>query len=108
MQNMATPEGEIVSAICNYLALKHCFFWRNNNTPIYDPTRKLFRAMPQFTMKGIPDIIVIKAGRFIGIEVKKEKGRLSPEQVEFGRECVRNGGEYVVARSIDDVEHAGL
>jgi hypothetical protein len=42
------------------------------------------------------------------IEVKSEAGRLSPEQKELGRDIILNGGIYVVARSIDDVQHAGL
>jgi Holliday junction resolvase len=95
-------ETDIQSAICRYLTKRNHFYWRQNNTG------KMPGGGYSSVMKGIPDIIVIKAGRFIGIEVKKEKGRLSPEQVEFSRECVRNGGEYVVARSIDDVERAGL
>lgn len=105
---MATPEGEIVRAICDYLALKKHFFWRNNNTPIFDPTRKTFRAMPKYTMKGLPDIIAIKAGTFYGIEVKTPVGRLSPEQHQFGRDLILAGGQYVVARSIEDVQRVGL
>jgi hypothetical protein len=34
-------------------------------------------AMPKYTMRGIPDIIVVHStGRFIGIEVKGEKGNI--------------------------------
>jgi hypothetical protein len=45
--------------------------------------------------------------------VKREVGRLSPEQEELGRDIILrdiilNRGMYVVARSIDDVQHAGL
>ena len=64
--------------------------------------------MPKYAMKGIPDIIAIKIGKFIGIEMKTETGKLSKEQADFARECVRHGGEYIVARSIDDVVRAGL
>lgn len=48
-------------------------------------------------MKGHPDI---KDDKFIGIKVKTEKGKLSFDQVEFGRECVRSGGECILAGSI--------
>jgi hypothetical protein len=52
---------------------------------------------------------LIKNGKFSGIEVKSEVGRLSPEQEELGRDIILNGGMYVVvARSIDDVQHAGM
>lgn len=95
-------ETEIQSAICDYLAQRNYFYWRQNNTG------KMPGGRYASVKKGIPDIIVIKAGRFIGIEVKTDEGRLSPDQVEFGRECVRNGGEYVVARSIDDIQRAGI
>jgi hypothetical protein len=40
-------EAQIQRAICDYLALRRHFFYRNNNTPIYDATRKAFRAMPK-------------------------------------------------------------
>jgi hypothetical protein len=59
-------------------------------------------------MKGLPDICVIHEGRFIGIEAKAGSGRLSKEQAEFGRLCMAAGGEYVIARSLDDLQRAGL
>src|SRR5579864_5767801 len=94
-------EVDIQRAICDYLALKKYFFWRNNNTPIFDPVHKHFRKMPKYTMRGLPDIIVIKEGKFIGIEVKREHGNLSEFQMASARACILNGGQYVIARSID-------
>lgn len=105
---MTQKESDIQRAICDYLALKKVFFWRNNNTPIYDGQSKRYRAMPKYAMHGLPDIIVIRDGRFIGIEVKREDGNLSEHQMEFARACVLNGGEYIIARSIDDVQKIGL
>src|SRR5690349_12013588 len=101
-------ESEVLRAICEYLALRKVFFFRSNNQPIFDPARKVFRALPKYTMKGIPDIIAIKDGRFIGIEVKTDKGRQSPEQKEFEQLCSKHGGKYIVVRSIDDVQAIGL
>jgi hypothetical protein len=105
---MAAKETEVQAAICDYLALKGYLFSRTNNSPIYDKTRGAFRALPKYTRKGWPDICLIKGGKFYGIEVKSEVGRLSPEQEELGRDIIVNGGMYVVARSIDDVQNAGL
>lgn len=105
---MAIRESEAQRAICDYLALKGYFFWRNNNVPIFDPTRKTFRAMPKYTMKGIPDIIIIKDSKFIGLEVKSDTGKLSPEQRKFGVDCTLHGGTYALVRSIDDVQAMGL
>ena len=100
-------EKDIQLAICKYLKIKGHFFWRNNNTPIYDATRKCFRRMPLFSLKGIPDIILIKSV-FYGIEVKTITGRLSQEQADFGKELVIHGGIYIVARSVDDIIECGL
>jgi hypothetical protein len=36
------------------------------------------------------------------------KARLSAEQKQLGEEIEKNGGVYVVTRSIDDVQRAGL
>lgn len=101
-------ESQIVNSICEYLALRKVFFWRQNTAPAFDWKTNRFRAMPKYAKRGVPDIIVIKNGRFIGLEVKAKKGRLSEHQADFARECVRNGGEYIVARSVDDVQKAGL
>jgi VRR-NUC domain len=66
--------------------------------------------MPKHAMKGVPDIILIKqpSGRFIGLEVKTDTGRLSPEQIEFRNHSEKAGGWYYVVRSIDDVQRLGL
>ena len=56
--------------------------------------------MPKYALKGVPDIIVIKQGRFIGLEVKTKDGRLSADQVEFGRRAKEQGAEYCVVRQL--------
>lgn len=101
-------ETDIQRAICDYLALRRHFFWRNNNTPIFDTKRQIFRAMPKYTLKGRPDIEVIKDGWYIALEVKNGKGKQSDAQKEFEKGCVDAGGEYHVVRSIDDVKEIGL
>ena len=68
-------ETDVQSAICDYLALRKHFFFRCNNHPIYDPRHNVFRALPKYTMKGIPDIIVIRNGGFVGLEVKLPIGQ---------------------------------
>jgi hypothetical protein len=101
--------SDLVRALCDYLALRGHFFWRSNNVGIYDVARGVHRKLPFGSMKGVPDIIVLaKSGQFIGIEAKAGSGRLSPDQKEFERLCVKNGGRYIVARSIDDIQAAGL
>lgn len=101
-------ESQIVSAICEYLDARRHLFYRNNNTPVYDPTRQAFRAMPKYTMRGLPDIVVIKKGKYVGLEVKQLKAYQSPYQKEFEELCKKHGGEYWVVHSIDDVIKLGL
>mgnify|MGYP001595897840 CR=1 FL=1 len=50
-------ETDIVRALCDYLALRKRFFWRQNTAPLYREGR--FFAMPKYALKGVPDIIVI-------------------------------------------------
>lgn len=102
-------ESEIQAAICDYLALKKRFFWRNNTVPIYDATKKIFRAMPKYAMRGVADIIVITDGGYaVFLEVKRPKGKLSADQIAFEALCKKWGAEYYRVTSIDDVKEVGL
>lgn len=98
-------ESEIVTAILKYLQYRSIFCWRNNNTPIFDPTRQAFRRMPKYTMKGISDILgILPTGRLLAIEVKREGKYPTREQKEFMDHVSKRGGLAFVARSIDDVK----
>jgi len=101
-------ESDIQRAVCDYLALRKHFFSRINNTPIYDPTRKTFRAMPKYTLKGFPDIIVFWKGFPVCLEIKGKSGKQSPEQKEFQERCEKQGIEYWVIRDVLQVKEIGL
>jgi hypothetical protein len=53
--------------------------------------------------KGIADLFAIKAGISIWIEIKKPKGVLSPFQIAFEKEITKHGGNYMVARDINEL-----
>lgn len=74
--------------------------YRINNGAIYDTKRQVYRKGVQ--RKGIPDIIGIIDGRFIGIEVKIGRDRQSADQKEVEREINEAGGVYFIAKSYDD------
>jgi len=99
-------ETDIQKAVCDYLALKKYFFWRQNNNPIYSQGRMF--AMPKYSMHGVPDIILIKDGFFIGLEIKTSTGKQSEHQKEFQRKCKENGAEYYVIKSLEDIKEIGL
>lgn len=104
-------EGDIQVSICEYLEWKRHFFWRQNSSGSFyageDGSRQ-FRKPPKYAKNGVPDIIVIKDGKFIGLEVKTPKGRQSDAQKEFERDVTAAGGCYNIVTSIEDVQALGL
>lgn len=110
MSNSFSPlkETDILREICLYLKVKRHFFWRQNNTGVY--RHSIGRYIPAAnSMKGIPDIFVLKPGPVLfGIEGKTAKGRQSDDQKNFETEWKKRGGVYVLARCVQDVIEAGL
>jgi hypothetical protein len=101
-------EIEIQSSVCEYLQRRKHFFSRINNIPVFDQKRKVYRALPKYTRKGFPDIIVLWKGFPVFLEIKAPKGRQSPEQKEFEEDCKKQAIEYHLIKSIDDVINIGL
>jgi hypothetical protein len=52
--------------------------------------------------EGSPDLVGIYQGRFIGIEVKTPKGRLSDVQRRWHAIATQHGARIVTARSIEE------
>lgn len=98
-------EKDIQRTICDYLDLNKYFFWRSNNIPVYSDGK--FRAMPKYSPKGLPDILILHKGYFIGVEVKRPKGYTNPkqriDQAEFALRMRVNGGFYYTATCLEDV-----
>ena len=58
----------------------------------------------KYSQVGVPDIIVCFKGRFIGIEVKNERGVLSVLQERNLQRISDNGGIALAVRSLDEVK----
>jgi hypothetical protein len=103
-------ESEIQSAICDYLALRKHFFWRQNTSPTVQKGAEgwSFRRMPKYAMRGVADIIVVHVGRPYFLEVKRPGSYQTPEQREFQVSAEKAGALYAVVRSIEDVQLLGL
>lgn len=101
-------EIEIQSTVCEYLQRKKHFFSRINNIPVFDQKRKVYRALPKYTRKGFPDILVLWQGFPVFLEIKAPKGRQSPEQKEFQADCEKQGIEYHLIKDLKDVQEIGL
>lgn len=57
-----------------------------------------------FSQAGVPDILACYKGKFLGIEVKNEKGKTSPLQDANILAIKKAGGISFVARSVEDVK----
>lgn len=58
----------------------------------------------QTNMNGIPDLMVLKGGRTLFIEVKSETGKLSDLQGHRIEQLHKQGFDAVVVRSLDEVK----
>lgn len=55
--------------------------------------------------KGISDLTAIKQGRVVWIEVKtpNPRSKQNDDQRKFEADIKAKGGEYIIAKSVDDV-----
>jgi Holliday junction resolvase len=53
---------------------------------------------------GLSDLVAIKSGKVVHIEVKTPTGKLSEYQQKFRDDVEAHGGEYLVARKVEDVQ----
>lgn len=77
-----------------------CVAYRVNNVGVWDEAKKIHRAGN--TEKGLPDIWACIRGKFVTIEVKAGKDKMSVFQEMRMQEVERAKGVYFVARSTDE------
>ena len=86
-----TPEGKIKRKVVEVLKRQHVWYF--------------FPAANGFGRAGIPDIIAIVAGVFVGIECKADvKKKPTVLQVKCGEEIVAAGGKWELVRCQEDVD----
>jgi len=93
-------ESDIQKVIIEYLKIKRIFHYRQNSGAFMTKSGGFMRAS---SVNGLPDIVAIKDGRYIGIEVKTPKGKQSDAQKDIEREVTKAGGFYFIVRSLEDV-----
>ena len=104
-QNAKLSEAEILSKILAYLKLTRIYAWRNSVGATVIGAGE-HRRFVRFGHSGLSDIIgILSGGRFLAIEVKSAKGRITPEQRAFLDNIEERGGVAFVARSVEDVYH---
>lgn len=97
-------EHDIQSEILKHLTIEGVMHWRNNTGVVkkesaYGGVDRYVR----FGSVGSPDIFAFKDGKLYGIEVKTEKGKQSDDQKKWEQRLNANGGNYILARSLDHV-----
>jgi hypothetical protein len=105
MNKPDTPENRVKAEVLKYLKLRRIKAWSNPSGAVRIRPGKFMH----FGLKGSADILgCLPDGRFLAVEVKAERGRLSPEQRQFLEEIGGLGGLAIVARSYRDIEAALL
>ena len=82
-------ENDVKNIVKDYLNLKGYFHFH------------ILQGMGAF--KGIPDIIAIKGGRVLFLEIKKPNGKQSEHQRQFQISIEGHGGEYYIIKSLEDL-----
>lgn len=96
-------ETDIQNGILSYLSRLHnqgkLWYVRAGSGVIKTEAGNWFKS----GTPGCPDILCCVNGRFVGIEVKTAKGKLTDAQVACHAQIEACGGIVFVARSVDDV-----
>lgn len=96
-------EKDIQREICDWLKDNMYFFWRYNAIPVYEKGH--FRALPKYTPRGLPDIMIIHQGNFIGLEVKVPGyWKYTDDQKKMKELITANGGFYHLVTSLDEAK----
>lgn len=57
---------------------------------------------------GVTDLIAVRDGRIVFIELKTKTGKQSDYQKQFQADLEAAGGEYILCRGIDDLMERGI
>lgn len=95
------PERAVLRACLDWLHVRGILAWRSNNAGVRvgeGASRYAFHGM-----RGVPDILAVRAGKFYGIECKATNGKQSDHQKAFQSALEREGGIYLLVKSLSDL-----
>lgn len=95
----ASQANLLTRKVLEHLFASGAFAWRQNTQGTFDRRSATYRAAPK---KGISDVLGCFQGRFIAIEVKIGKDRLSAEQEGFLASITATGGLAMVVKTEED------
>jgi Holliday junction resolvase len=103
---MKTPESAVLRACLDYLRLRGHFVFRVNGGGFETKRGGFVRCTD---ISGVADIVGITDNcQPLAVECKSAKGKLSITQKVFKEAWIERGGVYVLARSVEDLQEAGL
>ena len=100
------PEFQVEAQILAYLRSINIWCWKNPTSGFFDTKINRFRKHSSpYAINGVGDILgILPNGRFLSIEVKSDKGKLSEHQKVFIEKINSNNGLAIIARSVEDVK----
>lgn len=99
----SSGESSLVRSCLDLLSLRGVFAFRVNTTGVYDPKRGVFRSF--HGLRGVSDILgVLPGGRFLAVECKVGRNKLSDEQQFFIDRILGMGGVAWVIRNVGELD----
>lgn len=81
-----------------------CYAWKVHSVGMFDSSSGNYRKSSPFAINGISDVIAIRAGQVLFLEIKTPSGKQSVDQIKFMTAVRSKGGVYEVLTSVDDAE----
>lgn len=95
---MKLSENDVKLQVLDWLTLKRILHYRNNVAAFTVEGRFVRCGTP-----GLPDIICIIEGKFVGIELKAPGKKQTTEQVHWEQLIKEAKGHYFLCHSLEDV-----
>lgn len=97
-----STEKETQAKCLKWLAEQGIFHYRQNSGAFMGQGGGMY----QIGVKGAPDIIVVRLGRYVGVEVKdvKESAKQNSNQIKFQKDLEAAGGTYLLIRDVEELK----
>lgn len=103
---MKSSEASLQKSVIEYLNLrKDIYFIRNNNFSGMVKRKNGSCGWIKNVKKGAPDLILLFKSRWIGLELKSQKGKQSIEQRQAEIDIKQAGGEYYIIRDLKELNN---
>jgi hypothetical protein len=103
MKKGELSEKQIENQVLTWLKFKNIFAFKVKSVGTFDPKLQKFRKPSPWYKRGCPDVVCIHRGKFIGLEIKTKKGRVSPHQELFHKEAKEAGAEIFIVRDVEQL-----